>query len=688
MMPPRQNGIASAGRSASFAEARPRAVIDAVLPSVDAGRFAVKRVVGEALVVEAHCFADGHDKLRVMLQWRRDGVKATFEVEMQHRSNDEWFAAFVPEESGGYGYTVVAWVDHFLSWRDDFTRRIDAADVRIAGQVGAALVQEAADRARGTDRATLKSWAAALLKEAGKAGDDTTALRTLALDPSKAELASRYPDRQFPAIHAPELPLWVDRERAAFSSWYELFPRSAGVAGVHGTFADVEAQLPAIEAMGFDVLYMPPVHPIGRINRKGKNNALVAEPDDVGSPWAIGANEGGHKELLRELGTPDDFRQLVRAATSRGIEIALDIAFQCAPDHPYVLAHPNWFKKRPDGSVQYAENPPKKYQDIFPFDFETDDWAGLWKELKSVFDHWIAQGVRIFRVDNPHTKSFAFWEWVIGEIHQASPDVLFLAEAFTRPKVMHRLAKLGYTQSYTYFTWRRSAHELREYFEELSQGPGRDYFRPNVWPNTPDILSEQLHPGGRPIFALRLVLATMLSSNYGIYGPAYELMEHVPRTPGSEEYLDSEKYQLRHWDLERPESLRDLVTRLNAIRKANRALQRMSGLHFLHTDNDNLLACVRRTEDGSNVLLVIVNLDPSNTQSGWVDIDSTFIPFDIHRPYFMHDLLNEQRYVWQGSRGFVMLDPRQTSAHVFHMQSHPPLATVGMAGAATDKTER
>ena len=663
-------------RSAAFAEPRPRAVIDAVLPVVDGGRFAVKRVVGERLLVEAHCFADGHDRLRVMLCWRRDGDKAWRETEMQHRSNDEWFAAFDVAEPGSYSYTVVAWVDHFLSWREDFGRRVDPGDVRIAALVGAGLIADAAGRARGTDRAALKAWAGALQKQAAKASDDTAALQTLALDPHRAEVAQRYPDRQYAATHQPELALWVDRQRAAFSSWYELFPRSAGAAQKHGTFADVEARLPAIAAMGFDVLYLPPIHPIGRINRKGKNNALVAEADDVGSPWAIGAAEGGHKDVLPALGTPEDFRRLVAAAHAQGLEIALDIAFQCAPDHPYVQTHPNWFRKRPDGSIQYAENPPKKYQDIFPFDFECDDWVGLWQELKSVVDHWIAQGVRIFRVDNPHTKSFAFWEWAIGEIRHSNPDVLFLAEAFTRPKVMHRLAKLGFSQSYTYFTWRRSGDDLREYFEELSQGPGAEYFRPNVWPNTPDILSEQLHGGGRPIFALRLVLAAMLSSNYGIYGPAYELMENAPRTPGSEEYLDSEKYQLRRWDLDRPDSLRDLVTRLNRIRNANPALQRMSGLHFLATDNANLLACVRRAADSDNVLLIIVNLDPANRQSGWVDVDPAAVPFDLNRPYFMHDLLNEQRYVWQGGRGFVILDPLQTPAHVFRAETSTPAAPV------------
>jgi starch synthase (maltosyl-transferring) len=657
---------------AALAEARPRAIVDAVLPAVDCGRFAVKRVVGEPLLVEAHCFADGHDRVRAVLRWRREGDKAARETEMRQRSNDEWFAALEPDAPGRYFYTVVAWVDHFVSWREDFACRVDRADMLVAAQAGAQLIEDAAGRARGAERTALKAWAAALQKEAKRASDDTSALQTVALDPQRALIAERYPDRRQAATFLPELPLWVDREKAAFSSWYELFPRSTADGARHGTFADVEARLPYVAALGFDVLYLPPIHPIGRVHRKGKNNALVAEADDVGSPWAIGAAEGGHKDILAELGTLDDFRRLVAAAQARGIEIALDIAFQCAPDHPYVLAHPQWFRKRPDGSIQYAENPPKKYQDIYPFDFESDDWAALWRELKSVFDHWIAQGVRIFRVDNPHTKSFAFWEWAIAAIHEAHPDVLFLAEAFTRPKIMHRLAKLGFSQSYTYFTWRHSGAELREYFEELSAGPGRDYFRPNVWPNTPDILNEQLHGAGRPMFAIRLVLAATLASNFGIYGPAFELMENTPRTPGSEEYLDSEKYQLRQWDLGRTASLRELIARLNRIRKDNGALQRMAGLRFLATDNEQLLACVRRTSDGANVLLVVVNLDAVFRQSGWVELDPLALPFDIARPYFLHDLLSDQRFVWQGGRGFVVLDPLQAPAHVFRLEARAP----------------
>ena len=463
----------------------------------------------------------------------------------------------------------------------------------------------------------------------------------------------------------------ADRKRAGFSSWYELFPRSAApIPETHGSFRDVEARLPYVADMGFDVLYFPPIQPIGRVNRKGANNALRAGPRDVGSPWAIGSAEGGHKEVLPELGTLEDFKRLVDRARSFGIEIALDLAFQCAPDHPYVSAHPQWFKHRPDGSVQYAENPPKKYQDIYPFDFESDDWRALWEELKSVVEFWIAQGVMIFRVDNPHTKPFVFWEWLITEVKRVNPEVIFLAEAFTRPKVMHRLAKLGFTQSYTYFTWRNTKRELTEYFTELALGAGREYFRPNVWPNTPDILHEALQSGLRPVFAARLVLAATLSANYGIYGPAYELMESTPREPGSEEYRDSEKYQLRHWSLERPDSLSSLIVRVNRIRRDNRALQIDGTLRFCAIDNEQMIAYVKSDEASGNIILTVVNLDPYNVQSGWVDLDLGAAQIESDRPYQVHDLLSDQRYQWRGRRNYVMLDPRRMPAHVFRLRRH------------------
>jgi starch synthase (maltosyl-transferring) len=650
-------------------DGRRRAVVDAVLPVVDGGRFAAKRVVGEPVEVEAHCFTDGHDRLRVLLLWRAEDDTAWHEVPMQAHPNDVWRAAFTAPAPGRYRYTVSAWVDGFDSWRDELARRVDAEDIRIAARSGALLIDAAAQRAAPGDRAVLAEWAIALDARAVDAADSAT-LKAMALDAALGAIAARYPDRHLEQRFSVELPLTIDRERARFSSWYELFPRSASTEpGRHGTFRDVEARLPYIAGMGFDVLYLPPIHPIGRDKRKGRNNTLAAGPEDVGSPWAIGAAEGGHKHILPALGTPEDFRHLVAEAARHGLEIALDIAFQCAPDHPYVSAHPQWFRWRPDGTVQYAENPPKKYQDIYPFNFECEDWRALWLELKSVFDHWIAEGVRIFRVDNPHTKAFTFWEWVIGEVKRAHPEVIFLAEAFTRPKVMHRLAKLGFTQSYTYFTWRNTKSELTAYFTELAQGPGREYFRPNAWPNTPDILHEHLHGGERAVFMARLVLAATLAANYGIYGPAYELLDGEPREPGSEEYRDSEKYQLRHWDLNRADSLAPFIARINRIRRDNPALQADHSLRFVPVDNDQLIAYVKHTDvgvaEGENVVLCVVNLDPHNEQSGWLDLDAALPGVDLEQSFQMHDLLANQRFVWQGARRFVRLDPSRSPAHVF-----------------------
>ncbi|MEO7937852.1 MAG: alpha-1,4-glucan--maltose-1-phosphate maltosyltransferase, partial [Burkholderiaceae bacterium] len=594
-----------------------RAVIDRILPVVDAGRFAVKRVAGEPVLVQVWSFTDGHDVLRVMLRWCHDDDAAMREVEMQPLGNDVWQARFVPPHVGRYRYTAAAWVDAFESWRHEMVRRVDADDIRIAAQVGAQVIAASAARASGLDRDTLTTWVDDLQALAVDAGADVRAVKALALDEPLAQRARLYPDRSLETVYPVELPLVADRERARFSSWYELFPRStAAVAGEHGTFKDVVKRLPAIAAMGFDVLYFPPIHPIGTVRRKGKNNALAAGPDDVGSPWAIGSAQGGHKAILPALGTPKDFLALVSAARESGIDVAMDIAFQCAPDHPYVKAHPDWFRWRPDGTVQYAENPPKKYQDIYPFNFETADWQALWLELKSVFDHWISQGVTIFRVDNPHTKSFAFWEWVIGAIKREHPAVIFLAEAFTRPAVMHRLAKVGFSQSYTYFTWRNHKHELQTYFTELSAGLGKDYFRPNVWPNTPDILHEQLQSGEPAVYMARLVLAATLAASYGIYGPVYELRDHRPREPGSEEYLDSEKYQLRHWDHDDPGSLAPFITRINRIRRENPALHSDAGLRFLPIDNDQLLAYAKTTDDASNMVITVVNLDPQHPQGG------------------------------------------------------------------------
>jgi starch synthase (maltosyl-transferring) len=641
------------------ADGRSRAVIDRVYPEIDGGRFAVKRVVGDRMVVEADVFADGHDVLACMLGFKHEHDADWREVPMTALVNDRWRGEFPLEKLGRYRYTVTAWVDHFLSWRHELKRRIDPADIASAALVGAKLIAEAANRAGRGDAQRLRQWGKQLL-----ATSDADEIKRIALDDEMALVAQQYPDRRLATVYERDLRIVVDRERARFSSWYELFPRSTSPEpGRHGTLRDCEARLPYVAELGFDILYLPPIHPIGREKRKGKNNALAAGAQDVGSPWAIGSEEGGHKSIHPELGTLEDFRRLVDRARELGIELALDIAFQCAPDHPYVKEHPEWFTWRPDGTVQYAENPPKKYQDIYPFNFESEDWQHLWEELKSVFEFWIQQGVKVFRVDNPHTKPFPFWEWCVNELKAHHPELIFLAEAFTRPKIMHRLAKLGYTQSYTYFAWRNTKHELMEYFTELSQGPGRDYFRPNVWPNTPDILTEYLQHGGRPAFVARLLLAATLAANYGIYGPAFELSERLPRESGSEEYLDSEKYQIREWDLERPDSLRHLIARVNAIRRSNPALQDDSTLSFVTIDNEQLIAYVKATADLSNALLMVVNLDPHHRQSGWIDLDLSALKLDAQTGYQVHDLLTDARYIWHGRRNFVELEAGM--GHVF-----------------------
>jgi starch synthase (maltosyl-transferring) len=595
----------------------------------------VKRAVGDDVTVEADVFTDGHDAVVAELLWRRAGASEWQATPMTFLGNDHWTASFRVEELGRYEYTVRGWTDAFLTWQRDLRKRQEAGqDLSVDFLIGGALSCNP------------------VLKDAARPAAERYAT-AVALKPPPPD-----PARVF--YYERTLQVVVDPVRARFSSWYELFPRSVRGDGKHATLRDLIAFLPEVEAMGFDVLYLPPVHPIGMTERKGKNNALKAEPGDVGSPWAIGAKEGGHKALLPQLGTFADFDALVAAAGHRGISVALDIAFQCSPDHPYVREHPSWFKQRPDGTVQYAENPPKKYQDIYPFDFESKDWRALWQELKSIFEFWIGHGVTIFRVDNPHTKAFAFWAWCIGELKAKHPELIFLSEAFTRPRVMHKLAKLGFTQSYTYFTWRNTRQELTEYFTELGQHASREYFRPNVWPNTPDILHEYLQQGGRPAFITRLVLAATLAANYGMYGPAFELMEATPREPGSEEYLNSEKYEIKRWQRDRADSLRPLISRLNEVRKDNPALQSDWSLRFHPTDNEQLL-CYSK-EDGDNLIMVVVNLDPRNTQSGWVDFERA-----PAASYDLHDLVAAGHYTWSGRRNFVQLNPHTLPAHVFRV---------------------
>src|SRR5262249_22055332 len=533
-------------------------------------------------------------------------------------------------------------------------------DVAIDLLIGVGLIEGAAARAKGDDSQTLLEWARKVRETAKDASQ-----ADIVLDADLLALIQQYPDRGLARRYDKELSVVVDRQKACFSTCYDVFPRSCSVDPKrHGTFQDCGQWLPYIASMGFDVVYLPPIHPIGNTFRKGKNNSVTAQPHDVGSPWAIGSPEGGHKSIHPHLGTLDDFRRFLAKAASHELEVALDIALQCSPDHPYVLQHREWFSTRPDGSIQYAENPPKKYQDIYPLNFETPQWQSFWEELKSIFLFWIEQGVRIFRVDNPHTKAFPFLEWLITEIKAQHPDVIFLAEAFTRPNLMYRLAKLGFSQSYTYFTWRNTKPELTQYFTELTQTDVREYLRPNLWPNTPDILPEFLQVGGRAAFMVRLILAATMGANYGIYGPAFELCENAPLRPGSEEYLNSEKYEIKHRDLNSKASLKSLISRLNSIRKDNPALQTNASLRFHETDNPSLICYSKATEDLSNVIIVVVNLDCVHVQAGWLELDLRSIGLDGHHSLQAHDLLSEGRFLWQGSRNYVELAPESLPAHV------------------------
>jgi starch synthase (maltosyl-transferring) len=643
---------------------RRRVVIEKLSPEIDCGRFAIKRVVGETVVVEADAFADGHDQVGCEVLYGLEGTELQ-SASMKLLENDRWRGEFPVTQMGRYQYTVGAWVDRFRTWREGIAKKISAGqDVAVDLLIGAEVIELVAVRAHGDDAEALRHWAWRL-----RQNKDQDSAKSIALETELLEVISRYPDREFATRYDKQLIVVVDREKARYSTWYEVFPRSCSPEpGRHGTFRDCEARLPYIASMGFDVVYLPPVHPIGKSFRKGTNNSVNAQPNDVGSPWAIGSDEGGHKSIHPQLGTLEDFRHFVGSAKKCGLETALDIAFQCTPDHPYVREHREWFRSRPDGTIQYAENPPKKYQDIYPLDFETADWKALWQELKSVLEFWIEQGVHILRVDNPHTKPFALWEWVISEIKREHPDVLFLAEAFTRPHVMYRLAKLGFSQSYTYFTWRNTKQELTDYFRDLTQTEIKEYFRPNLWPNTPDILHEFLQVGGRPAFMIRLILAATLSANYGIYGPAYELCENTPHHPGSEEYLNSEKYELKSRDLNSPDSLKDLIARVNRIRRENPALQNNCNLRFHDTDNPFLICYSKATDDLSNVLLVVVNLDCLHIQSGWVQLALNFLGLDANRAFVVQDLLGGAQYSWQGSRNYVELTPEALPAHILHVR--------------------
>lgn len=694
-------------------EGRSRVLIEEVSPEINAGRYAAKRVLGDTVHITAAIYGDGHDHLGARLLYRREDEKQWREAPFTAIGNDLWQAEFTADTLGAWRYTVQAWIDHFDTWTHDLHKRIDAqgtveqkhgvnlneplpgqttptaegsappmpakpfvspaaADVALAFRSGAILLDKASQRAKDEDAKTLKAAAGALRAQAERPqsrydfpiGEDLIAL------------ALKYPDLSFATTYERELPLWIDRVRARFSSWYEFFPRSLGKLGAngvqqHGTLRDAADYLPQVAAMGFNVVYLPPIHPIGTAFRKGKNNSTVAEPGDVGSPWAIGNHDGGHKAILRELGNFDDFAHLINTAQDHNIDIALDIAFQCSPDHPWVKQHPDWFSIRPDGSIQYAENPPKKYQDIYPINFESGDWQALWQELYSVFAFWVEKGVRVFRVDNPHTKALPFWEWCIDKVHQSDPDVIFLAEAFTRPHVMYGLAKGGYTQSYTYFSWRNTKAELTEYLTEVTRPPVSDFFRPNVWPNTPDILPKPLQVPNPALFQQRIILAATLAASYGVYGPAFELMEHDPAKPGAEEYLHSEKYQLRDWNRDDPRSLAPIYTVLNRLRNEHPALQTNDTLRFHTIGNDQLLCYSKRA--GDDIVLCVVNLDPDKVQTGFTDLDVLALGVDDGAPYTIEDVLTGESYTWQGARNHVSLDPAKQPAHLFLLRKGAPV---------------
>ncbi len=642
---------------------RKRVIIEGVTPEIDGGRFPVKRIIGDETVVEADVLADGHDALSCALLYRKASDEAWNEVPMEALGNDRWKASFSTMEMGRWFYTVQGWVDPFKSWRRDLKKRVDAGqDIGVDLLIGAQLVEEAYQRADKTD----KNWLATYTESLKAGGEDAP---RHAMSPELDRLMHLHAPRRYATTYDRELEMVVDRERARFGAWYEMFPRSCSQEkGQHGTFKDVEKRLPYIAEMGFDVLYLPPIHPIGSSFRKGRNNSTTVAPGDPGSPWAIGSAEGGHKAIHPQLGTLEDFRRLVQAAAGYGIELALDIAYQCAPDHPYVSEHPGWFKRRPDGTIQYAENPPKKYQDIYPFDFENEQYEALWEELKDVVTYWAKQGVRIFRVDNPHTKPFPFWEWLIPEIKKDYPDAIFLAEAFTRPKALYGLAKRGFTQSYNYFPWRNTKWELTEYMKELTRSEVSETMCANLWPNTPDILTEYLQFGGRPAFMSRFILAATLGTSYGIYGPAFELCENTAIAPGKEEYLHSEKYEIKHWDLDQPDSLRDLIGRVNRIRHDNPAFQTNHDLRFHEVDNREIIAYSKSSPDGTNRVLVVVNLDPHYKQSGFITLPLEDLGLEARQPYQAHDLLTDARYLWHGERNYVELNPLTVPAHIFVMR--------------------
>ena len=637
-----------------------RVIITNVSPTVEGGKYPAKTVIDETMIITADVFGDGHDEVAASAFLRDVKTGNIVELPMDFVINDHWATEYTFTNTGTYEFWINGWEDHYSTWKHGLKKKYDAGqDIALELRIGADLLLAAAE--------VLKEESA-LLKNAASQMVDTEDGLVIAFDTTLAAAMFKYhPEDTVTTFHQ-VYQIIVERKKTAFSSWYELFPRSASAEpGKHGTFKDVMKLLPRIHKMGFDVLYFPPVHPIGEVNRKGKNNSLTAASDDPGSPWAIGNKKGGHKAIHAQLGTLADFKRLVKAANQFGIELAMDIAYQCAPDHPYVKKHPQWFKWRPDGTVQFAENPPKKYEDILPFDFETDDWENLWMELKSVIDYWIAAGVRIFRIDNPHTKAFPFWEWMMGEVRKTDPDVMFLAEAFTRPRLMERLAKTGFNQSYTYFTWRNTKYELETYMKELTKTEMRYYFRPNFWPNTPDILPPALIHGGENAHIMRLILAATLSSNYGLYGPVYEFGFNTPHG-AKEEYVDNEKYEIKQWNWTKYTRIREMIIRINQIRKKNTALQTTWNIEFVETTSDQIIAYLKTDVKTNNTLLIVVNLDVTQTHSASLRIPLETLPIDSSSELKVSDLLSGDTYYWRGEWQYVELNPYLMPAHIFKIE--------------------
>jgi starch synthase (maltosyl-transferring) len=644
-----------------MARAFPSVVIENLQPLIDGGRYPIKRIVGEDLVVEADIFKDGHDIVAAILKWRVLGQRAWRETPMNFVDNDRWRGVCTFYDEAIHEYTVEAWTDTFRSWQAEFAKKFEAgiSDLRSEALEGAALVEGAAKRARNrADRERLLEFSQQV-----SAGANSE-IHAIAQSGELEVLMATYPDRAAAAQYDPAPRVVVDRPAALIGAWYEFFPRSAEGQGDRGsTFRDCLPRVDDAKAMGFDVIYFPPIHPIGHTNRKGRNNSVTCEPGEPGVPWAIGGETGGHKAVEPSLGTLDDFDWLQKEVRKRGMEIALDFAINCSPDHPYVKEHPDWFYKRPDGTIKYAENPPKKYEDIYPLNFRCENWRDLWAEMKSIVLFWAERGVRIFRVDNPHTKPVAFWEYLIRGVREKYPDTIFLSEAFTRPKMMKALTKAGFNQSYTYFTWRNSKRELIEYFTELTQTEMSEYFRPNLWPNTPDILPFVLQEGGRPAFMIRVALAATLSPLYGIYS-GYELCENQP-LPGREEYLDSEKYQYKKRDWNAPGNIKNWIARLNKIRKENRALRLYTNLRFHDAENDAILFYSKMTAARDDIILVVVNLDPYGKQRSFVYVPIESFGQIESDVYQVQDLLSGATYTWRGRRNYVELDPEIQPAHIF-----------------------